>query len=425
MKPRKSFRAVGWESLEDRQLLSTFSDHLSSLGHRITHLFVPAHKHHIKATTHHLFVAGGPVGRSFTTPGANGAVSKKGHVSIPERNIASQAPYVAASIPPASTSTQINTTPNYSNILRALTNGNSRTPSAATHSYQINTNVMTNAVRDNPGVTRIDPSALNSATASPTSTPTTTTTASAPTTAGVNGSNSGSNLPNTAAVATSPAGIAAPMAPNLNGLLNGNTPSAADLTALKTSVDTFASTYTSGANAANDAASITALKSDLATQSTTLWSESHLASKAAVASFQQSADTFAQAYTAGANAAQDSAAWKALQNSLNTFAGSLTTVSNGTGSTPSTQPAAPIFRLLPAAQPGLNNLVGALVSGPTLSPDNLNTLKSTIDTFAGAYTSGLDSTKDTAAVTALQTNLSTLLASRSQGRPFSPFVTTA
>ena len=79
--------------------------------------------------------------------------------------------------------------------------------------------------------------------------------------------------------------------------------SKADVAQLKTTVDTFAASYTSGADAATDKAALSALKTGMQSLLANIWSETHVVSKDALTKLQQSVDSFVSSYTGGTNAA--------------------------------------------------------------------------------------------------------------------------
>jgi hypothetical protein len=194
------------------------------------------------------------------------------------------------------------------------------------------------------------------------------------------------------------------------GLFGTATLTPADVTELKQVVDAFAASYTSGADPSKDQAAATALQSGLDDLALGVWSESHVASPASVSQLQQAVDSFAKSYTSGANLAQDKAAWKALQGAVSAFGTAL-----AGGQTPSDGGPVDGWSNLPMpgglVGGGFELLVTGLVQGPTLSKSEVTTLQTAVDTFAGAYTSGSDASKDQAAADALQASLSDLASS--------------
>jgi hypothetical protein len=190
--------------------------------------------------------------------------------------------------------------------------------------------------------------------------------------------------------------------------------SKADVALLKSTADTFAGSYTSGADAAQDKAAVAALQSGLEDLSIQYWSETHVVDKDSVTTLQQAVDSFAASYTSGANLAQDTAAWQSLRAALSSFWTSIQSTGSSTG--PLTLPAQPVmmpFGPFPVSSDGiLAGLPSLLSSGQvTLSKDNTSKLQQAVDTFAGAYTSGADPAKDQAAETSLETSLNEIVQS--------------
>jgi hypothetical protein len=109
------------------------------------------------------------------------------------------------------------------------------------------------------------------------------------------------------------------MPPLVAGLLDSTTLTQAEVNGLKQAVDTFAGAYTSGADTVKDKAAADALKSSLDDLAVATWSQSHVATPASVTALQQSVDGFASSYTGGTNPSADVAAWKALQSGLDAF----------------------------------------------------------------------------------------------------------
>ena len=181
----------------------------------------------------------------------------------------------------------------------------------------------------------------------------------------------------------------------------GTTLNASEVAAFKSTVDSFATNYTSGADSAKDGSAATALKSGLSDVALSVWSRTNIASPSAVAQFKTATDTFASSYTAGTNPAQDMAAWKSLQSAMNSLGGSLA----GTASSSPMDASIPgIYRLSSIPDPSNGDVLG-LTSMGTLSAGDLASVKTAVDKFATDYTSGSDATKDQAADLALQTKL--------------------
>jgi len=205
------------------------------------------------------------------------------------------------------------------------------------------------------------------------------------------------------------------------GLPGGLTLSTGDVAGIKSAVDTFAGAYTSGANAATDKAAVAALQTALKGVSWQVWAETHVASQSSVTALQSAVNAFAQNYTNNTNPAADATAWTALHSTLKTFNTSLTnpevtTTATATGTTAAMPPAAAFAGHRPmgmgmgtSMDTGLGRLAAPLANGVTLSAADLATVKTAVDTFAGAYTSGANVATDKAAVTALETGLAPVL----------------
>jgi hypothetical protein len=181
--------------------------------------------------------------------------------------------------------------------------------------------------------------------------------------------------------------------------------SKADVDMLKSTVDTFAGAYTSGSDPAKDQAAVGALRTGLESLSTQIWSETHVVGKDSVSKLQQAVDSFAASYTSGTNVAQDAAAWQSLKMELSSFWATIQTA--GQPSFPLTMPPQPVmmpFGPFPVSSATvLGGLPALLSSGQTtLSKDNLSKLEQAVDTFAGDYTSGTDQAKDSSAVRSLE-----------------------
>ena len=203
------------------------------------------------------------------------------------------------------------------------------------------------------------------------------------------------------------------------GLLGNATLSASDVSSLKSAVDTFASSYTSGANASADSSAVSTLQTALKSLDSTIFSENHVVASSNLTAFQQAVNTFVTNYTSGKNPAADATAWSAFQTSLGSFGQSLQTPTPGMTSSTNPGGNGPTLMSVPMpiggggmmGTPGLalTGLLNAIVSGSTLTSAQVSTLKSGIDTFASAYTSGANATTDAAAVSALETSIDGLL----------------
>jgi hypothetical protein len=187
--------------------------------------------------------------------------------------------------------------------------------------------------------------------------------------------------------------------------------SKSDVAQLKTTIDTFAGSYTSGADAAKDKAAMAALQTGLQTLFAGIWSEAHVVSKDSLTKLQQSVDSFVASYTGGTNVAQDTSAWTALKSGLQDFWAS----TNGAISAKNPPPLSLPPVVLPIeTKPVTGNLpfgtgIGELTLGQTpLSKDDVTKLQQAVDTFAAAYTSGTDPVQDKAAVAELESSLSGL-----------------
>jgi hypothetical protein len=206
------------------------------------------------------------------------------------------------------------------------------------------------------------------------------------------------------------------------GPLGGATLSRDDLGQLQSAVDTFADAYTSGVDASKDSAALNALRAALSDLDLQIWSESHVADPSAVASLKGAVEAFAANYTGNSDTGKDTLAWKALGTALTGFAASLhapgapapaATDLMGAG------PDAPLPMILPAFTPGVGMMIEPLLDGDPLPPADVARLKSAVDTFADAYTSGADASKDSAALDAFQTSLGSLIESHWRAVPMS------
>src|SRR5262249_38708954 len=141
------------------------------------------------------------------------------------------------------------------------------------------------------------------------------------------------------------------------------------------------------------------------------------ATPASVGQLQQAVDAFAKNYSSNANLAQDEAAWKALGTAVEAFAKGLqggptssTPAAGAVGAGAGAMPGMGIGLGMGMGDPGFRILVGGLLQGPALTKDEVASLQGAVDTFAASYTSGADAAKDQAAVTALQSSLSSVAA---------------
>lgn len=198
-----------------------------------------------------------------------------------------------------------------------------------------------------------------------------------------------------------------------------------DVNGLKTSVETFATNYTSGQDKAKDSSAVAALQTGLNDLAQSVWAETHVASKESVAALQQAVNTFATQYSSGMSATQDKTAWVALKAAVATF---------GTGlKNPSAPAVIPVVANAPASnsasarphggpmmmppggpmmmkmgmmgRPEMGGLADSLLRGPALTTDEVATLKTAVETFASTYTYGVNKTTDQAATDALGTAL--------------------
>jgi hypothetical protein len=194
-------------------------------------------------------------------------------------------------------------------------------------------------------------------------------------------------------------------------VLSTTTWSKADISLLKSTVDGFAASYTSGADIAKDTAAVAGFSSGLQALSIQLWSENHILSKDSLAQFQKAVDDFASSYTGGQNLTQDTAAWSSLQSGLRSFAQAAFDPQGATNLAPKNAGPGLILGLvtLSVDSPLIFELESLVPSASSaLSKDNLSTLQLSVDTFADTYTSGADAAKDKAALDSLQSSLSKL-----------------
>jgi hypothetical protein len=189
--------------------------------------------------------------------------------------------------------------------------------------------------------------------------------------------------------------------------LGTTTLSKADVAQLKTTVDAFAGSYTSGADAAKDKAALDALQSGLSDLVAGIWSENHVVSKDSLAQFQKTVDSFVANYTGGTNLAQDEAAWKALRSGMSDFWASVQGAGGAASSTPMPGKLAAFPGSLPPvpdlAPSGDSGLASMLAQAP-ISKADVTQLQQAVDAFAADYTSGADPTRDKAAVSNLQSS---------------------
>jgi hypothetical protein len=239
-------------------------------------------------------------------------------------------------------------------------------------------------------------------------------------------------------------------APGPFSFLENVTLSKADVAQLKTTVDTFAASYTSGADAAADKAALSALETGMQSLLANIWSETHVVSKDALNNLQQSVNSFVASYTGGTNVAQDTSAWAALQSGLNDFLTSVSASGSPTNPMPMALPLLPRMAMpmmlpnaivigsrpvmvAPASASGAVSGTstttsatatttvsgaGTVTSGvatpdfmlalPTISKDDITKLQQAVDAFAAAYTSGTDPAADKTAVSNLESSLSSL-----------------
>jgi hypothetical protein len=221
-------------------------------------------------------------------------------------------------------------------------------------------------------------------------------------------------------------------APGPFSFLENVTLSKADVAQLKSTVDTFAASYTSGADAAKDKAALSALQTGMQTLLANIWSETHVVSKDALTNLQQSVDSFVSSYTGGSNVSQDASAWAALRTGLSNFWTSVNSSGGTTNPLPMPLPPVAMPMTLPNATvtgsgvgmiaPGTVSTsvsgAGMMTSGAastdfmlgqtTISQDEVTKLQQAVDAFAAAYTSGIDPAADKTAVSNLETSLSGL-----------------
>ena len=214
-------------------------------------------------------------------------------------------------------------------------------------------------------------------------------------------------------------------APNPLGPLGHITLTSAEVASLKQTVDTFASSYTSGTDATKDKAAVAALESGLQSLARNVWSEKHVVDSATVAKLQAAVDSFATSYTHGADAGKDSTAWQSLQSGLVDFAKSVMTAGKAAAGQSSTSASTTTANDPPPAPPLFLGAFGShgvsisstgeaptgLLDNITLTKDEVTSIQTAVDTFATSYTSGTDATKDKAATDALQKSLEGVFAS--------------
>jgi hypothetical protein len=198
------------------------------------------------------------------------------------------------------------------------------------------------------------------------------------------------------------------------GLLGNVSLSASDVSSLKSAVDTFASSYTSGANASADSTAVSTLQSALKSLDSTIFSESHVVASSDLGAFQQAVNTFVSNYTSGKDPAADSAAWSAFQTALGSFgqsvqSSSMPSSTSPGGNGPIPMPLGGLGMGMGMPGMGLTGLLGGVVSGQTLTSAQVSSLKAGIDAFASSYTSGANPTTDASAVSTLESSLDGLL----------------
>lgn len=397
MRQRQSFRVVALESLEDRQLLSHGLSSLAGVRHFINH---------------HLFTL---QGHHATSSGAGGSAQqsggKHGQIRIPENTTTRQNSTAAATTTVPSVQAALNTVSQSSS---SPTSGGANQGSAP-QNYQnlVNRLVkpMSQAQVAAAGTaTAVDPAnpitivPVAATTPAPATAATITT---APTTATALGQSVIPAGGPVAAQTTDPVVAGSALMPRMR-FLDGLTLSKNDVAGLRTAVDDFAAHYTSGQNPDQDKTALTTLKTGLDDLAQSVWSETHVAGADDVTKFQQAVNDFAKSYTNGANLAKDKAAWSALHTALDNFAGALKAPGAATTTT-TTPPGSPAFHDLGMMRTGFGD---GIQNGPAFSTDDVAKLKTTVDAFADNYTSGVDSTKDKAAVDALRSGLGDLSAGR-------------
>ncbi len=373
-KTRKTFLGSPLEGLEDRALLSGLSLHLPTIKVHGIHIQVVRHK----AKVHQTIVLGGAVGTTYTTPAKSGAVTtaiRTLNAGTGNSRIASVTPLKF--VQPTTPTTGVTTTSVPLSSIGQNPSISSGSTESTLRSGIFKGREVPNSFGNGPNKTTISTSSLASS--------------ESPIT-GPSGIDPTTLLP--------PIGtIAPPVAPPAG--MFGATLNASEIASFKSSIDTFATNYTSGADSTKDAAAVTGLQTGLTDVALSVWSRTNVASSDAVAQFKTAANTFASTYTSGTNPKQDSAAWKTLQSAMNTLGSSLT----GPNIDPALNANVPgIYRLtsIPAAQTGDIFGFGSL---GTLAASDVASMKSAADTFAANYTSGANPTKDQAADLAFETAL--------------------
>ncbi|GAC1468028.1 MAG: hypothetical protein NVSMB9_10280 [Isosphaeraceae bacterium] len=392
MRQRQTFRATAWESLEGRELLSRMFGFLDHIGHHSAH-------HQNRATV-------GAYGRSGPNHGlrGRGAPGPGGPLG------ANQAALNRNALPPSQLTSQTNSdapyaglragggTLKYDSLVRGLKQND---PSTQTDRLGLSPLPTTSPYNPAlPGTSNPQPTIASSSTSPlPSSTPA--------------GASASPIALTTSPVEASAPLLGGPMKPRTSmqpplGMLNGLNLSKADVLGLRQSVDDFSTRFTSGQNTVKDKDAVDRLKAGLDDLAQSVWSESHVAARGDVVAFQKAANDFATSYTSNANLAQDKAAWQALHDALDRFGASLKTPGLPD---PEPFPSLAAHRLLSTPQAGVSNLVGSLLTGPALASDEVDRLRSTVDTFADSYTNGNDLARDKDAVKALETGMSSLLSS--------------
>ena len=178
---------------------------------------------------------------------------------------------------------------------------------------------------------------------------------------------------------------------------------ASTLASYKLAVDNFATSYSSGVDKTRDVTALSALNASLALLGTNSWPINPTITTTSVSGFQTSVNTFAQTFTGGANPTADTAAWNGLSTAFGPFATASTTtaVATATATTTSTTSSNVV-------SPVINGLISGIVSTGTLSTDSLAAFRNAIDNFAASYTSGTNTSADKVATINLVTSLNSV-----------------
>jgi hypothetical protein len=406
MKQRHTFHGTSWEALEDRQLLSTASS-LSAMQRAALH-----------ANRAALLAARGTAaqvaaGHIHTTSKASSAAVA--HLRTLRAKAAATHATTTTTTTTTDTGTGLAAAYAYHPTVTANTPNSPYSSSAglaalSPGSYPMSTPVGTTTVRtmsapQSAPVAPVSTTITTPATTSTTVTLGSTSTSSTMTTPAVTGATSTGST-GSVAVATAP--------PVMLGLFDGATLSKADVAGLKTAVATFAASYTYGVNATKDQAAAVALEAAFQEITLTAWSRTQVVPAASVTKLQQAINSFAATYTSGTNAAQDQAAWTSLETSLNQFASNVAGLSTTTPQATGVQPGVSIPG---TSGTGSQALLDNLLNGTTLSQSEMATLQTAVTNFAASYTSGTNTTADQAATTALETSLAGLAALHWQATP--------